>query len=129
MGPLFAIVRQFLWHTPAMMIDDRLPDWPPPPDAPIGEDRARAYIAWIRDRVRPLLEEGRRMIRERYPSAYIGTYVARLDQLATWRLTDGMDGLNIGGLWCEPTPGSFAWVNIIIRRDGRLEVRPGQRMG
>src|SRR5690606_2019303 len=101
-----------------MIGDETLLDWPPPAGEPIGEDRARAYIAWIRDRVRPLLEEGRRMIQERYPSAYIGTYVARLDQLATWHLTDGMDGLNIGGLWCEPTPGSFAWVNIIIRRDG-----------
>ena len=111
-----------------MIGDETLPNWPPLPNEPIGEDRARAYIAWIRNRVRPLLDEGRRMMKERYPAAYIGTYVTRLDQLATWRLSEGMDGLNIGGLWCEPTPGSFAWVNLIIRRDGRLEVRPGQRM-
>lgn len=110
------------------MTIDTLPDWPPPDGEPIGPDRARAYIAWIKQHAPPLLQEGRRMIHERYPSAYIGTYAARVDQLATWRLSAGMDGLNIGGLWCEPTPGSFAWVNIVIRRDGHLEVRPGQRM-
>ncbi len=111
-----------------MITTDTLPDWPPPNDEPIGEDRARAYIARIRDRVKPLLEEGRRMMKARYPSAYIGTYAPRADQLATWRCSEGMEALAIGGLWCEPTPGSFAWVNIVIRRDGRLEVRPGQRM-
>lgn len=111
-----------------MMTDDVLPSWPPPAGELIGEERARAYIAWIRDHAGPLLEEGRRMMRARYPTASITTYAVRGDQLATWRISERMDGLNIGGLVCESIPGTFAYVDIVIRRDGRLEVRPGVRV-
>lgn len=49
-----------------MTTDARLPDWPPPDGEAIGEERARAYIAWIRDHAPPLLTEGRRMLQERW---------------------------------------------------------------
>jgi hypothetical protein len=111
-----------------MTTDATLPDWPPPPDEPIGIDRARAYIAWIRQHVRPLLDEAERLLRARYPYEEISRSSVRVEQLATWALSDRQAGLSIGTISTKAPGGTFAMVDIIIQRDGTLAVRPGMNM-
>jgi hypothetical protein len=111
-----------------MITDAVLPNWPPPPDEPIGEERARQYIAWIRDQAPPLVAEGRRMLQERYPGKATQTAAVNVAQLAIWTLSDRMTGLNIGGVYTDIMPGTWGWMDVRIRRDGRLELRPGLRM-
>ena len=106
----------------------RLPNWPPPADEPIGHDRAREYIAWIREHAGPVLAEAERMLGERYPNAETRRSAATVDQLATWRLTEGMSGLAIGCVWCAFMAGSFAMVDITITREGELIAKPGLNM-
>lgn len=110
------------------MSDDRLPDWPPPPDAPIGEERARAYIAWIRDHVQPRLAEARRMILERYPGATVETAAVTVDQMASWSFHPPMERLSIGIVTASVSGGTWAMVDITITADGQLEARPGWNM-
>ncbi len=112
-----------------MTTDARLPDWPPPDRFAIGEERARAYIAWIRDHAPPLLAEGRRMLQERWGVEDTGTSSVKVHQLATWRLAPEMKDFNIGCVWAPVKGGTWAMANIRIRRDGRLEVVPGWNMG
>jgi hypothetical protein len=111
-----------------LVTTDTLPDWPPPAGHPIGEERARAYIDWIRDHVRPLVNEARQMIADRYPDISARTSAVTVEQLATWSVPPDMPRLNIGVVWCEPVSGALAMVNIDILQDGRLEARPGLRM-
>jgi hypothetical protein len=111
-----------------MITDAALPNWPPPDGEPIGEARARAYIAWIRDQAPPLVAYGRHCIQERYPGKPTAAVSASVQQLASWSLHPRMTGLNIGGVYAEELPGSFVWMDIVIRRDGRLECKPGLRM-
>lgn len=111
-----------------MLSSERLPNWPPASGDHIGEERAREYIAWIRQHAQPLVEEGRRILCERFETETTGTSSARVDQLAEWMLDEGMSGLNIGTVYCAIQAGSWAQMNINIRRDGRLEVVPGWNM-
>lgn len=111
-----------------MITDDVLPNWPPPANEPIGIERARAYNAWIRDHVGPLVAYGRERIEDRYPGAVTHTASVTVEQLARWTFSHRMARLNIGGVYAETPPGSFIWMDIHIRRDGRLECRPGLRM-
>jgi len=43
-------------------------------------------------------------------------------------MPDDMDGLSIGCVSAEPTPGHFVMADVVITRDGRLVARPGLRM-
>ena len=109
-------------HDDAPMHDatPRLPNWPPPDGEEIGIERAREYIAWIREHAGPVLEEAERMLHERYPGTEIHYAAATVGQLATWRLAPEMPGLSIGTVWCAFMAGSFATVDIWIDREGRL---------
>jgi hypothetical protein len=114
-----------MWHTLALITTDALPDWRPPADEPIGVERARAYVAWVREHVGPLIADARRQLNERYLNAPTHTSAATMDQLATWRFSKVMEGLAVGMVWCDFMAGSFAMLYISIRRDGHLESRPG----
>lgn len=105
-----------------------LPAWPPIDGEPIGVDRARAYIAWIAANVGLLLIEADRMIRERYPHAVTERSSTNVEQLAEWSLSATMTGMSIGCVWASVSGGTFAMVDITIRRDGYLEARPGLNM-
>lgn len=109
-------------------MDERLPDWPPPPDEPIGLERARAYFAWIRRHAPPVLEEARRMITERYPHAVTDTSAVTLEQLATWSFGPPMKGLSIGTVHASVSGGAWAMVDLVITEDGRLIAKPGWNM-
>lgn len=104
------------------------PQWPPPPDEPIGTERARLYVAWIRDHAGPVLAEAESMIEARYPGSETHRSAANVEALATWSLSAGMPGLCIGTAWCAFMAGSFAMVDITITRDGALIARPGLNM-
>lgn len=116
-------------HGNAVISEDVLPDWPPLPGEPIGEERARAYITWIRQHAPPLIAEGRRMIQAQYPTAVTDTSSVRLRELATRKLDDNLAGLSVGCVYASIKGGTWAMANISIRRDGRLEVKPGWNMG
>jgi hypothetical protein len=110
------------------MTTERLPNWPPPDDEPIGMDRARQYIAWIRVHAQPVLAEAEAVLEARYPGAETRRSAVKVEQLATWRLSPGMKGLAIGCVSCACMAGSFAMVDITITRDGRLVAKPGLNM-
>lgn len=114
---------------PIMMTDSVLPNWPPGDGTKIGEERAREYVAWIRYHAPPLVAEGRRVLQARFGVAECGTSSARVDQLAEWGLDERMDALNVGVVYCSIQSGSWAMMDISIRRDGRLELKPGWNMG
>jgi hypothetical protein len=59
--------------------DKRLPDWPPPDGEPIGEERARASIAWLREHAGSCLKEACRMIHARYPDVLTDQSSVRTD--------------------------------------------------
>lgn len=109
-------------------MNDHLPDWPPPPEEPIGRERARAYIAWIRQHVHPVLREARELLKARYPEAMTETSAVTLDHLASWSFRPPMKFLSIGVVWASVSGGTWAMVDIIITADGRLEARPGWNM-
>jgi hypothetical protein len=111
-----------------MITDDVLPDWPPPPDETIGIERARAYIAWIRDHAGPLVAHGRQVITDRYPGVDIHTSAATVSQLADRGLDPRMTHLSIGCVWASASGGTWVMMDISIRRDGRLECTPGWNM-
>jgi hypothetical protein len=117
-----------MWHTLAMITDAALPDWPPPADEPIGEERARTYIAWIREHAGPLVADARKQITDQYPHAVTKTFAATVDQLASWSFDNRITGLGIGSVWASVSGGTWAMVDIRIWQDGRLECRPGLRM-
>jgi hypothetical protein len=50
---------------------DCLPSWPLPDGGLIGKDRARAYVAWIREHAPPYPREARQMLHVRYPGASV----------------------------------------------------------
>jgi hypothetical protein len=109
--------------------DERLPDWPPPTDEPIGEAHARSYIAWLREHAPPLLKEARQLIQARYPGVVVTQSSVRRQELATWRApTPQMPGLAIGTVSANVSGGTWAMVDILITHDGRLIVRPGMNM-
>ncbi len=117
-------------HGDTLMIGEAvLPNWPPPEGEAIGHERSREYIAWIRDHAPSLIAEGRRMITEQWQTEDIHTSSVRLDYLATWKLDDGLAGLSVGCVWAPIKGGTWAMAMISIRRDGRLEVKPGWNMG
>jgi hypothetical protein len=112
------------------MIDaPRLPDWPPPDGEAIGEERARAYVAWIREHAPPLLKEAREMIRARYPGVQADQSSVNVKDLATWHApTPAMPGLAIGTVSASVSGGTWAMVDLLITHDGRLITRPGMNM-
>src|SRR5688572_619815 len=85
-------------HTFPMSTDDihHLPDWPPPPDEPIGLERARAYIAWIRGHIQPALRDARELLKARHPGVAIETSAVTLSQLAAWSFKPPMRHLSVG---------------------------------
>jgi hypothetical protein len=106
--------------------DDPLPDWPTPASEPIGEDRARAYIAGIRDHVAPCLKEAPQLLHARYPDAMVEQSRVRVQGLATWHPpTERMPRFKIGVVSASVSGGSWAMVDILITHDGRLAVSPG----
>lgn len=42
--------------------------------------------------------------------------------------TPNMKGLCIGTVWCQHMAGSFAMVDIVLHREGRLVAKPGMNM-
>ena len=107
----------------------RLPNWPPPDGEAIGIDRAREYIAWIRQHAGPVLEEAEQMIRERYPDTTIERSGITVQALAKrGGPTPTMLGVSIGCVWSAFMAGSFAMVGILIDREGRLITQPGMNM-
>lgn len=113
----------------AMLSISRLPNWPPPDGEVIGEERAREYIAWIREHAPPLVAEGRRVLQQRFEISETCTSSVPPGQLAGWGLDEGMVGLSIGCVWAAIQGGTWATMNISIRRDGRLELKPGWNVG
>ena len=112
-----------------MSDEPRLSNWPPPDGEKIGVERARAYVAWIRDHAGPVLEGAERMLHERYPGAELGRSAVTVEQLATWGgPSPNMQGLSIGCVWCDVMAGSFAMVDIVLDREGRLVTKPGLNM-
>lgn len=111
-----------------MQTSECLPNWPPAAGEVIGEERARAYVAWIREHVAPLLKEGERILRVRFGNTGVTAVSARVDQIAAWKLHPQSERLNVGVLYCSIKSGAWAMMDINIRRDGRLEVRPGWNM-
>jgi hypothetical protein len=91
-------------------------------------DRARAYIAWIREHAPPVIAEAEAMLGERYPGAETKRASVKAEQLAMWRLSPGMKGLAIACVSCAFMAGSFAMVDITITREGRLIAKPGVNM-
>lgn len=106
----------------------RCPQWPPPDDELIGTERARLYIAWIREHAGPVLAQAEAMIEARYPGSQTHRSAVNVNQLAIWSLSPKMSGLSIGTVWCAYMAGSFAMVDISITRDGELIARPGLNM-
>jgi hypothetical protein len=110
------------------MISPTLPNWPPPDGKEIGVERARQYVAWIREHAPQVLEEAELLLQERYPGAEIHRSAATVGMLATRGLSERMQGLAIGCVWCSFMAGSFAMVDIVITREGRLVAKPGLNM-
>jgi hypothetical protein len=75
-----------------------------------------------------VLAEAEAMLAERYPGAETRRSAVKAEQLATWRLSPGMKGLAIGCVSCAFMAGSFAMVDIVITREGRLIAKPGINM-
>jgi hypothetical protein len=110
------------------MTDARLPDWPPANGETIGTERAGAYVRWIAEHAPPLVEAATQVIRVQRPGSEPRTSSASVAQLAGWTLGASMAGLAIGCVWADVHAGDFAMVDIVIRRDGRLEMRPGRHV-
>lgn len=111
-----------------MQTSESLPNWPPPDGEVIGVERAREYVAWIREHVNPLLKEGERVLRDRFGDTGVTAVSARVDQIAEWKLDPRSERLNVGVLYCSIKSGAWAMLDINIKRDGRLELRPGWNM-
>jgi hypothetical protein len=95
---------------------------------PIGIERPRASIAWMREHAPPVLTEAEAMLAERYPGAETRRSAVKAEQLATWRVSPGMKGLSIGCVSCKYMAGPLAMVDIMITREGRLIARPRLNM-
>jgi hypothetical protein len=111
-----------------MITDAHLPDWPPPDAESIGTERARASVRWIAAHAPPLVEAAKQLIREGYPESEPPVSSANVAQRATWTLAEGMTGLWVGYVWTCVQAGDWAACDILIRRDGRPEMRPGRQM-
>ena len=81
-----------------------IPDWPPLPDEPIGIDRARAYICWIRIHVQPALRDARDLLKARHPGVATETNAVTVEQLAFMppmtHLGIGVVSANVSGGTC-----------------------------
>ena len=116
-------------HLAAMPTDALCPAWPPPDDGPLGEARARTVVGWVARHAPPLVAEARRRLLEQFPESDVHTSSVTAEQLATWRFPAGMPGLLIGVVWCRCQGGDWADYAMHLRRDGRLELRPGRHVG
>ena len=109
-----------------MLTAAALPDWPPEGE-PIGTERARAYVLWIKLHA-PLAATAEAMLREQHPGSEPHTSASGVAHLATWTLDPGMAGLAIRCVWVRVQAGDFAMLDLIIRRDGRLALKLGRQI-
>jgi hypothetical protein len=96
------------------------PEWWPPADGePIGEERARELVAYIRQRAPAVLEVAREHLEQRHPGQAIRTYAVPASQLATATLDRHMSRLAIGTVYVG-AGGTSVQVTIGLERNGAL---------
>jgi hypothetical protein len=87
--------------------DGYTPRLAPPAGEPIGEERARAYVAWVREHAPTYLRDVRQLIHAKYSGASVEQSSVRVQELATWHgPTPQMPGLAIGILSASVSGGT-----------------------
>jgi hypothetical protein len=98
----------------------RAPEWWPPADGePIGEERARELVAYVRERAPAILAIAREHLEQLQPGQAIQTYAAPASQLATASLERHMARLAIGTVYVGQA-GTSVQVTIGLERNGAL---------
>ena len=96
--------------------------WPPPDEEPIGEERARDLVRYIRERAPAVLEAAHQALRERHPSAEIITSAVPASGLATMSLARTMTCITVGMVYVGQA-GSADTIPIQLDRAGNLLAR------
>lgn len=101
------------------------PTWPSPEDEPIGAERVRVYMAWIHDRIGPVLKGAERIITARNPGMELSQWIVTVEDLASAsRLyPKGWDAEPIAAVWCSFT---LLGQKMVDRADIYLDKRTGQ---
>lgn len=98
----------------------KAPEWWPPVDGePIGEERARELVAYLRERAPAILEIARQYLEERCPAHELQTYAAPATSIAAMTLERHMTRLPIGAVYCG-AGGTAVMVSISLERNGAL---------
>lgn len=96
------------------------PEWWPLPDGqPIGEERARELVTYIRDRSTPVIEIAKAYLKQRYPAEDIKVRESRFGSLARQSLTPDLTGITIGSV-SAGTGRAAHNVSLGLERTGRI---------
>jgi hypothetical protein len=93
--------------------------WPTDDGEPIGEERARDLVGYLRERAPAILELARQHLEQLHPGQAIRTYAVPASQLATASLERHMSRLAIGTVYCG-MGGTSVQVTIGLERNGAL---------
>lgn len=105
-----------------------MPAWPPPEGRPIGVERAKFYVNWIKVAVRPLIAEAEQVLLNRYPDGEITTTSLSVAEVSTRVIDPHRGELCVGSVWSRQESGSHAEMAIWIEGSGCLVLRPSLGM-
>jgi hypothetical protein len=91
--------------------------WPTADGEPIGEERARELIAYIKQRAPAIIALAREHLEEGHPGQPIKTYAVPAAQLGECRLEPHMTGIGIGVVYTGQG-GTSDQVSIALTRNG-----------
>lgn len=109
--------------TTAMLSTEPMPGWPPPKDKPIGVERARFYVRWMKVAARPLVAEAEQILLNKFPDGVITTESLSIEKLAARSINAYQPNLCIGSVWCKQPNGSQAEMAIWIDQKGCLVLK------
>ena len=105
--------------------------WPPPDGEPIGEERARDLVRWLRTVAPAAVDQARNYLATHAPNSPQSRHAVKASQLATFAFAEGMRGMPLGSVSVQGAQGPHGTVGIALQRDGRLAItvrEPGERV-
>jgi hypothetical protein len=96
------------------------PWWPLPDDEPIGDDRARELMAYLKSAVPAVVAAVSAYLIARHPEAEIQAYAITTATLAKQSLGEHMRGVSIGSVSVPGSSGRAETVGIAFTREGRI---------
>lgn len=103
--------------------------WPPADGDPIGDERARELVTWLKTVAPAAVEQAREYLATHYPGRPQSLYAVKASQLATLAFSEGMRGLCIGSVSARAVQGPHGTVGIALTREGRMAItvrEPGE---